>query len=39
MARRKHKDTEPVLNGIIDLLFLPIVLLVALFKWLGKKGR
>lgn len=31
MARRKHKETEKTLNFLIELLFFPIVLLVALF--------
>jgi hypothetical protein len=31
MARRKHKETEKTLNFVIELLFLPIALLVALF--------
>jgi len=37
MARRKHKESEPVLEFMVKIMFFPVVLLVALFMWLEKK--
>ena len=32
MSRRKHRDTYPVLVGVIKLLLMPVALVIALFK-------